>query len=249
MIEIKKDILPSSRRPGNSMHPDYITIHQTGNTSAGADAAMHSRYLHNHAPNPSWHYTVDDEIAVQHLPLNENGWHAADGGDGPGNRTSIGIEGCINSDGDYDQAVKNMAWLAAKLIYDGEVSRDYPDCLKQHHDWNSSRNCPAQIRAGKNGIGWEQFVELVGGHLDKMKDSGGQLPQVQRWVSVKIDGEETDIEGYLINNRTHIPALILEDLEAAEVTGHGDHITIEAKTDDPSVEQAIRILRQVVGLE
>ena len=249
MIEIKKDILPSNRRPGNSMDADYITIHQTGNTSAGADASMHARYLRNHGPNPSWHYTVDDEIAVQHLPLNENGWHAGDGGDGDGNRNSIGVEHCINKDGDYRRTLKNGAKLVAWLIHNGKVNKPYPECLKQHNDW-SGKHCPAQIRDRKAGIGWKDYVEMVGEYLEQIKEEDGEnLPEVTAKISVKIDGEETDIEGYLINNRTHIPALILEDLEAAEVTGHGDHITIEAKTDDPSVEQAIRILRQVVGLE
>ncbi len=33
----------------------------------------------------SWHFTVDDSVVYQHLPLDENGWHAGDGTNGTGN--------------------------------------------------------------------------------------------------------------------------------------------------------------------
>ena len=59
--------------------------------------------------------TVDDKEIYQHLPLNENGWHAGDG-DGPGNRESIAIEIAVNSDGDYNKAVDNAKKLAAYLM-------------------------------------------------------------------------------------------------------------------------------------
>lgn len=246
-MKTTKDIVSAGSRPGHSMNPDYITIHQTGNTSEGADAKAHARYLHNNAPNPSWHYSVDDKIAVQHLPLDENGWHAADGG-GDGNMNSIGIEGCINSDGNYLQMIENMAKKTAELIHTGKVNKGFPEAVKQHHDWNNSRNCPAQIRAGKDGIGWDNFLDKVEKYLDEM--SSGSLPEVRAKIAVKVGDKKLDIDGYLIDNVTHIPAVILEDLAEAEVLGHGDHITIELpEEEEPSVEKAIRILRQVVGLE
>src|SRR5690554_8194656 len=83
-VPIKVDLLPKSKRPGYAMKPEYITIHQTGNTSKGANAEMYNRYVHNVAPNPSWHYTVDEKEAYQHLPLDTNGWHAGDGTNGTG---------------------------------------------------------------------------------------------------------------------------------------------------------------------
>ncbi|WP_257148005.1 peptidoglycan recognition protein family protein, partial [Bacillus cereus] len=90
-------------RPQNYMSPKYITIHETDNTSVGAGARNHAQYLYNQAVGntdraASWHFTVDDKEIYQHLPLNENGWHAGDG-DGPGNRESIAIEIAVNSDG------------------------------------------------------------------------------------------------------------------------------------------------------
>ena len=61
-------------------------------------------------------FTVDDKEIYQHLPLNENAWHAGDGAEGTGNRESIAIEIAVNEDGDYNKAVENARKLAAYLM-------------------------------------------------------------------------------------------------------------------------------------
>lgn len=87
MTQIIQDIIPkgNNNRPGYSMNPTYITVHNTANTAAGANAKMHARYEKNPNTATSWHFTVDEKEIYQHLPLNENGWHAGDG-NGTGNR-------------------------------------------------------------------------------------------------------------------------------------------------------------------
>ena len=70
----------------------------------GADAAAHAAPV-------SWHYTVDDLSIYQHLPDGERAYHAGDGGSGPGNATSIGIEICVDAGGDFEQAKANVAAL------------------------------------------------------------------------------------------------------------------------------------------
>src|SRR5690625_437143 len=107
-VEIEKDFVSGSQkkqRPGGAMSPKYITVHNTANTSAGADAKMHARYLHNGASGRTvgWHFSVDDTRIVQHLPTDEHGWHAGDGAKGTGNLHSIGIEICENGDGDLEK--------------------------------------------------------------------------------------------------------------------------------------------------
>ncbi len=178
MPKIIQDIIPAKKRPGYKMVPEYITIHQTGNAAKGANAAAHSKYLKNVAPNPSWHYTVDDKEAYQHLPLNENGWHAGDGTNGPGNRKSIAIEICVNRDGNLAKAEDNAAWLAAKLIKEQSSLKPFPACMTQHYDW-SKKNCPAQIRARKNG--WTDFLKRVENYLKPaaQKAPSGVLYRVQ----------------------------------------------------------------------
>ena len=109
-IKIIQDFIPKGRknRPGYPMTPKYITIHETGSFGKGANAKAHAKYIKSDdaANRPaSWHFTVDDTEIYQHLPLNENGWHAGDGESGIGNRQSIGIEICVNSDGNFEKAV------------------------------------------------------------------------------------------------------------------------------------------------
>ncbi len=69
--DLIQQLLPSGakNKPGRSMTPKYITMHNTGNTSKGADARAHASYLSSGASGQkvSWHYTVDDEVIYQHL--------------------------------------------------------------------------------------------------------------------------------------------------------------------------------------
>lgn len=145
-------------RPGFPMIPKFITIHDTANTRAGADARAHANYLKSNAAalrGVSWHYTVDDKEIYQHLPLNENGWHAGDGRNGIGNRQSIGIEICENRDGNRGQAEANAAWLTAKMLTEWGLSIY---AVRQHYNW-SRKNCPRIIRARKDG--WNKFLSLI----------------------------------------------------------------------------------------
>lgn len=165
LVMIIEDLIPRGRRnrPGYRLIPRYITIHDTANPDVGADAQAHGRYLKGDtaASIPaSWHYTVDRSQIVQHLPLDENGWHAGDGTNGPGNRESIGIEICENSDGNRSEAEKNAAWLTAMLLRDFSLGRDR---VKQHHHW-SGKNCPRVLR-GRPG-GWDSFLEEVRRYLE-----------------------------------------------------------------------------------
>ena len=145
-------------RPGYHMTPKYITIHETDNTSVGAGARNHAQYLYNQAVGntnraASWHFTVDDKEIYQHLPINENGWHAGDG-NGAGNRQSIAIEIAVNQDGDYNKAVENAKKLAAHLMKETGVSLNN---VVKHQKW-SGKNCPSRmIREGQ----WDAFLTGV----------------------------------------------------------------------------------------
>jgi N-acetyl-anhydromuramyl-L-alanine amidase AmpD len=188
-MQIVQDFIPKGRRnrPGYKLEPRYITVHDTANTSAGADAKAHANYVKSAAAAAipaSWHFTVDDKVIYQHLPLNENGWHAGDGTNGTGNRQSIGIEICENSNGNRAQAEKNAAWLTAKLLKDHGLKIT---AVKQHYDW-SKKNCPAQIRGRKDG--WKNFLAAVEAHLTPtgtpiMGPAQATFVQAQEWARLK----------------------------------------------------------------
>lgn len=156
MVNIIKSIIPSgqkAQRPGFSMDPNFITIHNTANDNKGADAEMHSRYLHNGGGGRmvGWHFTVDDNEIYQHLPINESGYHAGDGG-GDGNRRSIGIEICENSDGDFEKAVNNAQWLVNKLMKDHNISLTN---VVSHKHW-SGKKCPHKLLSR-----WGSFIDGI----------------------------------------------------------------------------------------
>ena len=184
-ITIQQDIIPAGRRnrPGGRNPDVYITIHETGNTDAGADAEAHGKYLTSSAGEASltsWHYTVDDHAIVQHLPDNETAYHAGDGAGGPGNATSIGIEICVNQDGDFEAAKANAAALVRLLMAEHGIPLGN---IKQHHDWNG-KNCPATIRATPGA--WEAFLALCGGESEEPEtpeEDAGWYADAQNWVT------------------------------------------------------------------
>lgn len=161
-VKITKDYAPvvsSGARPGIKMSKCIgVTIHNTDNSGAGADAKAHANLLKNSWKNKqqSWHFAVDENGAYQSIPTDEIAWHAGDGGSGKGNTQTVAIEICMNSDGDLEKATDNAAQLAAQQLKEKGLSADK---LYQHHDW-SGKNCPSQIRAGKP-YNWSTFKNKV----------------------------------------------------------------------------------------
>lgn len=138
----------------------YITIHETGNAARGADAAAHGSYLNSAAGEAalvSWHYTVDDHAIVQHLPDGETAYHAGDGPKGTGNARSIGVEICVNADGDFAKARENAASLVRLLMEEHGIPIGH---VVQHNHWNG-KDCPYTIRHTSGT--WEAFLALCEG--------------------------------------------------------------------------------------
>jgi len=154
LAPITVDLIPMSNanRPGTALSGTrYITVHNTANTNAGANARAHANYVKNPSTQVSWHYTVDDTEIYQHLPTNEVGWHA---GTSAGNSQSIGIEICENSDGNFERAVTNAQELLAKLMRDHNVPLSR---VVQHKFW-SGKECP-RLLIGR----WDSFLAGIGG--------------------------------------------------------------------------------------
>ncbi len=177
---VKESILPytyGKQRTGIlKTSTEYVVVHDTGNSKAGATAEMHDRYitnLNNDSASTyiSWHYTVDDSEIIQHLPLDEVAYHAGDGstvfGDiwnsttygktdciGGGNRNGIGIETCVDQGSDYTETMRKTAKLVAELLIQYGLNIDR---VKQH--WHfSGKNCPQVMRENNR---WEEFLNLV----------------------------------------------------------------------------------------
>jgi len=161
-MQIVQQLIPTGRRnrPGRWNPANYITIHNTGNPNYGADALAHAAFLRGDTANNlpvSWHYTIDNFRAVQHLPENEDAFHASDGA-GLGNRQSIGLEICMNRGGNLLQATNNAAMLAAQIMRRNNFGTNQ---IRQHNHWDPrSQNCPSELRAGRP-YNWQTFLNRV----------------------------------------------------------------------------------------
>lgn len=193
---MKSDLIPRgrhARKYHRSMDPRYITIHSTQNFSTGADALRHSEALKNGKLRSRkrrggnrigylvWHYTVDEDRVVQHLPTNEQGEHADF--DGPGNRYSIGIEMCENRGNSRSATIERTAKLTAYLMHEHDISlrRVVP-----HYHWPrrglspSHKNCPHYLLDnGRPGAKWQWFLAKVNKYyqsIDKSPPEDGPKP-------------------------------------------------------------------------
>ena len=99
-----------------------------------------------------WHSIPDDEVA----------YHAGDGAEGDGNLHGIGVELCVNADGDFEKTFDNAARLTGWLMNAYDLSADQ---VKEHYDF-SGKNCPQTIR--ENGR-MEEFVALAEQYAQQAK--------------------------------------------------------------------------------
>src|SRR5690625_1025757 len=134
----------------------YIAIHETANTRKGANANAHARLqASGNSRQASWHYQVDDKEIIQSFDDNKQCWHA---GNKYYNQNSIGIEICVNSDGDFKKAVDNAVKLTKHLIDKYNIGVDN---VIQHNK-TSGKDCPRYLRAGNKGVTWHDFKAKLG---------------------------------------------------------------------------------------
>lgn len=182
-VNLNKDYIPygrHARKYRRKMTPRYITIHSTQNYSATADAWQHSKALKNGKLRAYkrkggnrigylvWHYTIDEDRVVQHLPDNEQGEHADF--DGPGNNYSLGLEMCENSGNSRSATVERTAKLTAYLMKQhGIPIRN----VVPHYHWpragskTPNKNCPHfLLDNGRPGAKWRAYQSKVMGYYN-----------------------------------------------------------------------------------
>ena len=164
------------------MKPLYVTIHATENYSPGATAWQHARALHNGALRAhkrkggnrigflTWHFTMQQDLGVQHLPTTEQGEHADF--DGPGNNHSIGIEMCENQGNNIARTIDRTAKLTAFLMWQHNIPARN---VVPHYHWPRAgvspehKDCPHFLLDGKRpGPTWNWFLDRVKAHRDRI---------------------------------------------------------------------------------
>lgn len=145
----------------NNLDIIWIVVHesgmpQVGNTASKLNEIMHRKMVSNEA-NSSWHYSVDAFDIFHHIPNHLGAWHASDGSTtGGGNRNGIGIEMCINQDGNYEGSLHNDAKLIAYLMHEYNLSLIN---IRRHYDFApDKKQCPYYMIETNR---WHEFLDLV----------------------------------------------------------------------------------------
>ncbi|WP_407453582.1 N-acetylmuramoyl-L-alanine amidase [Methanobrevibacter sp.] len=168
-----------------TMTPKGITYHETYND---APAENEIAYMQRNDNQVSFHYAVDDLGAIQGCPLDRNTWHAGDGGNGEGNRTTISIECCYSKSGGakYDKAFDNSLTLIAQLLKENGWTTKQ---VYYHKNW-SGKQCPN--RALANGITLTKFKKLVQARYDELYAPKKSIDEIAKEVIAGKWGNGTE---------------------------------------------------------
>lgn len=200
----KEMLLTSGRggRPGRKIQPKAVVIHWTANTNSGADAVANRNYFENHPQNyVSAHYIVDDRQVVKCLPEDEMGYHvganryqakALELLSSYPNNCTIGIEICVNKDGDFARTYRNAVALTADILrrYGWGTGR-----LWRHYDI-TGKDCP-RFFVNDEGAraygftsaaeGWERFKADVKNEM-RGEEAGGMFADMDgHWAKNYIE--------------------------------------------------------------
>lgn len=153
----------------------YIVVHDTANKSKGADADAHFKYFNGGNRNSSADFFVDDKKILQVNDYTKYcTWQVGDGKGKYGitNQNSVGVEICINSDGNYEKAVENAIELVKHLMKELNIPEER---VVRHYD-ASRKNCPASM-VDNGWAKWKEFKEKIMKCDSKFIDTKGHFAE------------------------------------------------------------------------
>ncbi|SKA90586.1 SH3 domain-containing protein [Caloramator quimbayensis] len=182
MLPIKVMLLTNKNRPKIKLKKlKGIVIHWTANTGKGADALANRNYFNSTDRAASAHFIVDDHQIIQCILEDEVAFHVGankyrsagekirEGSFGP-NYFLLGIEMCVNSDGNFNKTYENTVELAAYLLKKHKLSIND---LYRHYDI-TGKDCPKMLIDENQ---WQKFKNDVNKILNNYpKDEGSTKP-------------------------------------------------------------------------
>jgi len=146
-----------------------ICWHWTANEKPGANADAHRKYWER--AEYGAHYVVDDKKVIHCVPDTEVVWHAGPGTDYTdyirrkyprgANLSLVGVEMCVNSDGDWNRTYQNAVALGVYLCK--KYSFDPFSNFERHYDC-TRKDCPRMwtpyVPGGEQA--WQKFLYDVG---------------------------------------------------------------------------------------
>lgn len=182
-------------RLGN-MTPKRIAVHNTANYATARQEAqnMFNNNTKKGTAGVAVHYFVDENETYQLLEDNVHGWHAGDGGVGPGNKEAIAIEICrslvYNTD-QYARAELRAVELVKYLMKKHNIKIDK---VQRHYDFAiNKKRCPHRMFEG-NPRTWNEFLGLV--MEEAPKPTEPEKPQVPTGLYHDV-GDKVNVDGVL----------------------------------------------------
>lgn len=175
MFPITERFITGHNRPNRPLVAlKAIIIHWTANTNKGANALANRNYFNSKHYDAkgnliyaSAHYIVDSTSIVQCLPDLEVGFHVGAkahrytetahrimGSSASPNNVCIGIEMCVNSDGNFDITRAQTIELARMLAHKYSIPREN---MLRHYDI-TGKDCPRMLL---DETVWQQFVDAI----------------------------------------------------------------------------------------
>lgn len=131
-------------RPGTKIKVAGVVIHWTANEGKGAGNENHYNYFNKGTVYASAHYFVDSKGILRIIPENEMAYHVGaktyktkQFGAYPNDKL-IGVEMCVNSDGNFSETYKRSVWLVADILRRHKLGIDV---LVRHFDV-TGKACP-----------------------------------------------------------------------------------------------------------
>lgn len=171
-LKVTKKLLNKNYTVGKTLNPEYIIIHDTGNRSSGANANSHYNYWSKpNSAKASAHYVVDSNTVMQLLEHNQVAWHTGflftSNPEVPQakNGNSIGIELCVNEDGDFTETMKNGIALTKYLM----DLYDIPAEKVITHNQSTGKICPAMMIKDNPAL-WKLFKAEISSSNEETMD-------------------------------------------------------------------------------
>ena len=134
--------------------PKYIVWHDTGVRDQSDEG--NANYFYSVYREASANYFIDENSITEVVAPGYVAWHVGDGEGKYGitNYNSIGIELCVEADGNFKpETIANAVWLGKKLMADWRIS--YEGNVR-HYD-ASRKNCPQFLNTDGKWSKWYSF--------------------------------------------------------------------------------------------
>lgn len=166
----------------------YIVIHDTGNTSVGANANAHFEFFNGGDRQSSAHYFVDDSQILRIIKDEDKSWAVGDGNGRYGitNENSISVEMCINRDGDFSKTYLKTLDLTKYLVNKHDII--FKNVVR-HYD-ASRKICPNIWK----GNGWEKWYKFKDDLKSILKNNKNYKTTITE-IYENLFSREPDING------------------------------------------------------